>query len=589
MKSFITAISILIILAGCRKDVETVTNEPDNSGYVPPTVTVNGSVAGTVTDENGVPAAGIPVRSGLATTETDENGFYFFKDIPLDVKGAAVSVDAPNYWHASRHVLPRLNATHHAHLALMPKEVTGQFSGDEGGSVSLGEGIDIQFSAYGLHNADESIYEGDVHFSARSIQAGSYEAERLMPGGLRGIDEQNNVRALRSFGMFAGIVHDPSGNILQPNEDSPANLGFIPGPEMASSAPPVLEVWYLDEATGYWRKSGEAVKEGEHYTAEIPHFSFWGLFEGFDPVEVSGTVLSGSGNPVANAQVSFWTEAMYFTSVFTDAEGVFQANLPAGPEFDLSITDGCNATVYNQNIGIFSDDTGLGDLSVPAEDFSTVYVSGRAVNCTGEGISTDYATVCTGTGCAQLFPDSEGFFDQTLGLCGDADLFFLFFDQSTGLSASLTEESADSLNLGEVELCEAIEGDFFSFVVNGDTTFYPYPFHNSTQGTQKIRSTDSFFDISIAWQADDFDTGLYSGNAVEFAYLENVPSDLGPTELRQASCGFGECDNITINVEIFSLDAGYVEGSFSGTVLYSSSTIGPQPNTAIEGSFKISL
>ena len=578
-------ICILPFLSGCRKDEEQFSSTRSSQGFVPPEITVNGSVAGSVIDESGQPVAGISVSAGDAVTQTDADGLYLFNDIPLNTAGTPVQVDDPAYWRASRLVVPRHNAVHHTHITLMNKEVKGSFRGDEDGTVGLAEGMELHFEAYSLLDHNGEVYTDDVILTARMIPVSNSEDVAKMPGELRGTDESDRIRALRSRGMFAGIVHGPGGNILQPDASLPATMTFTPQPG-AASPPPVLGVWYLDEAAGYWRKSGEAVKEGDSYRAEIPHFSFWGLFEDFDPVSVTGTVTGAADNPVADAQVSFLSDGQFITSVFTDNQGVFQATLPSGPEFDAVITDACNVPVFTENIGSLPDDTDLGTFAVPAEDFTVVTVSGSAVNCAGDGISTNYATVCSAAGCAQLFLDGDGNFEQTFGLCGEGQLAFFFFDQATGESVTVTAQSEAVLDLGQVELCNSPAEEFISMTVNGETTFYPNPFSVATTAQQQVRATDSNFNISIGWLANVFVTGNFSGNDVEFEYLEYVPN-FGATELIQASCEFAECDNIEVVIETYDLASGVIEGSYSGTILYTSSIEGEQPDTPIEGEFRV--
>jgi len=588
MKNFIAVISILLILAGCRKDVETHSTETNGSEYVPPTVTINGSVAGAVTDEQGLPAAGITVVSGDHITTTDDHGFFMFRDIPLDVAGAFIKVEHPQYWHASRNVYPRHNAMHYTHLTLMDKMVRGQFSAAEGGEAALSEDVSLQFEPGAVVDESGAPYSGDVIVHARTLPSDPPGSAAMMPGSMRGIDKDNKSRALRSFGMAAVEISSPSGQPLQPATDVPARLSFLLSSETAGQAPAQSKLMYFDEASGYWREAGTAVREGNHYIAEVEHFSWWGFFDEYEEVELSGAVVSESGAPTAGVAVNILGPNGIINSIFTDTDGNFLSGVPAGLPLNIQVLNACNTTIFSNDIGALSADTDLGEIEVVEQDFTAVTLSGNIVNCDGEAVAANNVIVCYDQGCDQIPVESGGAFGQTFGVCGNPELTIFFFDPATGEALTLTEPSASEIDLGEVELCDSPAETFISLTVQGNTTFYPFPQYLTTlQGTHRVRAQDSQYNISVTWPVPE--TGTFTNEQVEFKYLEYI-QESGQLQGFQAGCFTNECENFTVTITEFgAAGGGFVEGTYEGVLDYTAGFEGIFPNTVITGSFKVPI
>ena len=78
-----------------------------------------------------------------------------------------------------------------------------------------------------------------------------------------------------SYGMLAVVLESTGGEKLQIITGNTASL-IIPIPSSkVSSAPATISLWYIDEVSGIWKEQGTAKKNGNNYTGDVQHFSYW--------------------------------------------------------------------------------------------------------------------------------------------------------------------------------------------------------------------------------------------------------------------------------------------------------------------------
>jgi hypothetical protein len=90
---------------------------------------------------------------------------------------------------------------------------------------------------------------------------------------LGGLNDQNQMQALQSFGMAIVELKDASGHPLQLAPGKKATLK-LPAP---ANSPATIPLWHFNEKYGLWIQAGVATKTGDSYTAEVNHFSTWNL------------------------------------------------------------------------------------------------------------------------------------------------------------------------------------------------------------------------------------------------------------------------------------------------------------------------
>src|SRR4029078_6258093 len=117
-----------------------------------------------------------------------------------------------------------------------------------------------------------------------------------MPGMLTGLNDQNQLQALQSFGMSVVKLRAASGNPLKLAPGKKATLK-LPAP---ANGPSTIPLWHFNEKYGLWIQAGVATKTGDSYIAEVNHFSTWNLDLEFNSFKLDlqfkdqlGTALTG--------------------------------------------------------------------------------------------------------------------------------------------------------------------------------------------------------------------------------------------------------------------------------------------------------
>ncbi|MFN2428558.1 MAG: hypothetical protein ABR574_00980 [Cryomorphaceae bacterium] len=585
MKNLLILFSILLIAVGCRKDTEDVSSTSTSSGFEPTAVYVNGTVAGKILSEAGTAISGAPVHIGDQTTYTTDDGYFMFRNVHLNTRGAYIHVDHPGYWHASRRVVPKHNQTHYTTLTLMPREYNGQISSTEGGTIELADGASIVFEPNSFVTSSGDTYEGTVAIASRWMDPLQPETKLMMPGAFHGISAENKEVALKNYGITGVDLIASNGDPLQIADGVMATVHFPLHQEMVGDAPESIALWHFDEESGYWREEGAAVKDGDMYTGQVSHFSFWSVNESFETVLLEGTVFNADGEPLANNQVSVLYPAQNTAAMgYTDANGVFSGLVPAGESLILMVSDACNFTVYSQNIPPLSDDTDLGTIEVSADEISTTTLSGELTNCDGDAVNQAIIQICWPQGCQFIFPDADGSFEQTFSWCGATEFNIGVVDYTTGESFSTIEATNSAIDLGTVVVCDGPLETYMSLVWNGTERFYPFPGQYVQFDRVFLRAQDSPYNFRIS--IPEAATGEYTDADVSFNYFDYATDPNVPLFLVSGSCFIGECEDLSITITEYGEVGEFIEGTFSGVVDFTTSN-DYFPNSPISGSFRV--
>ncbi len=574
------------ILLSCRKDESSMQSEvSSSSGFSPVEVTVNASLSGMVVDAFDSPIAGVEVRVGDKSTFSDEYGFFKFKDIPMNVKGAYVKVDHPQYWNASRRVYPEHNAKQYTKIHLHQKELTASLEAADGGTVELPDGAELNFEPASFQNEAGEAYDGPVNLYMRTLHTADHEGINLMPASLKGISKQDKVKALKSYGIIGVEMLSASGQKLQIKKGVQTSVSFNLHDEVQGNAPQTVAMWHFDPLSGYWRESEhQAQKHGTAYAVALEHFSHWGFFDDDETVTVQGTFVNSQGEILSNIPFTINGPMGFLASGFSNANGLFTAEVPVGTDLNLFVQNACNQSIFGQSLGSNSDDLNLGDINIPDSELQSSLIKGAFVGCSGEGLPNIDLTVCWNQGCQDIDVDSDGSFETVLSFCDTDQLTFFIFDPSSGQSLNITEAATEEVDLGVVDLCDAPTGSFISLIVLGDTLFFPTPHQWISNGVTHLRSTDSNYTLRFSFPGQS--TGTFTDDEdIIWQYLNYVQD--GGLQSFQASCHF-DCGNaVTIYVTEYGPVGGFIEGNYSATLDYINGFAGLVPNTQLTGSFRV--
>jgi uncharacterized protein (TIGR02145 family) len=488
---FILFISAILIIAGCKKDNPEPLN-PTPSGLFGANKTI--TLKGTVIDENGQPVEGATVSVGNKTTQTNNNGMFSLANSPVFDKLGFVKVAKLGYFQGSRTFVPS-NTGNVVNIRLLTKINVGSVSATQGGTIQS-QGVAIDFAPNSF-TKNGSAYTGLVSVALKYINPESTFFADEMPGNLLAVQD-GGMRGLTSYGMIAVELTDNTGAELQIATGQTATVTFPLSSGLLNSAPQTIDLWSFDENNGYWKHEGVATLQGNSYTAQVSHFSFWNCDVPWAMVMLNGRIKDNNGNPIQGANIIIQSSNNGSAYSYSNANGEFGGYVPMNEALILSIQLLCNnamQTVFTTQIGPFGVDTNLGDLIVNNSQNTTI-VTGTVVDCNNNLVTNGSISTSSGN-----FFLNNGVFSFLV--CGGSVSITAHSQFASGQPQTLSI-SGSTTNVGAIQACNNgaqvgsvtdIDGNTYNTIVIGNqewmaenlrTTTYANgdPIPNVTDGTQ---------------------------------------------------------------------------------------------------------
>ena len=330
--SVLHALTLLICVCSCKKhdqipvnpppppepDVITVENNRLSAAVTSQTITA--FISGTIMDEDGKNLAGVSVTAGSTTITTNDKGlFQFPSSVTVNKDYAVITATLNGYFNATRTFTPNASgkANHYFEIKLMKPSAEKTIAAT-GGNVVLDNKVDITFPDAAVVTSGGAAYNGQYKVVARYIDPTSSNFLETMPGMLAGLNDQNHLQALQSFGMAIVELKDASGNALQIAPGKKATLK-LPAP---ANGPATIPLWHFNEKYGLWIQAGAATKTGDSYTAEVNHFSTWNLDLEFTNFKLDLQFKDQLGNALTGLHVQAYMDGLNkIKSFYTDNEG----------------------------------------------------------------------------------------------------------------------------------------------------------------------------------------------------------------------------------------------------------------------------
>ncbi len=362
------------------------------------TLNITASVYGRIIDEAGIPVAGATVKSPTANTTTNINGEFSFSDIPLNDYAAYVTASHSGYFSGARTFIARQGQSHYIEIQLMKKNVVGILNSVTGGTINLTSGVSLNLPSNAVKNeATGTKYTGDIHVAITWIDPTNTNGGRKIPGALRGFNAKNLEMGLESYGMIGVSLTGNNGEALQLDTNKNATLTFPINTTIQQNAPASkIDLWSFDETTGFWKQEGTAVRSGSNFVASVSHFSFWNCDAPYAGVRFSVTVRDTKNSPLKQTLVRI--KRVYTNTYgygFTDTSGVVSGLVPTNEPLVVEVmgTGSCAQTIlFSGNVGPYSSTTAdAGVVYVNnTGSYGTAVIAGKAVNCSGVGISSGF-------------------------------------------------------------------------------------------------------------------------------------------------------------------------------------------------------
>jgi hypothetical protein len=457
-----------LLVSSCQKEASGPGGEP------PPTIDeekVTAGIRGIVVDENDVPVVGATVTSSGKTTTTDRYGIFTFKNISLSKNNGYVRVKKTGFFDGSRSFVSVAGRVHTVRIKLLAKNNSGTFTGGSGGTVNLTNGAKLVMPAGAVTDASGNAYTGTVNIAMKWLDPTSPELPFIMPGDLRGITTTGEERGLESFGMLGVEMTGSGGQALKIATGQTAELTFPIPASIAGNAPATIDLWHFDEVNGRWKQDGQATKSGSNYIAQVAHFSFWNCDAPFPLVDVCMTIVEPThGLPLNNVQVRIKRPNGSYGYGRTDSLGNLCGKVPKDEALVLEILDQCNNVIASQNIGPFSANATLGNISVTLPTINTLTISGTIQNCSNANVTNGAAVIYVAGGNTYTAPVANGNFSLNIITCGANVSFTVLPVDYAALQQGAPYSGSGvngNVNVGTLQACGTSSQQYVEILIDG--------------------------------------------------------------------------------------------------------------------------
>jgi hypothetical protein len=528
---------------------------------------VTASVSGFVLDESNSPVVFAAVTAGGKKVLTDAYGFFSIPGAQLSKFAAQVDVMAAGFFSGYETFAPTPGSESHVRITLLEKPDAVTIDAAAGGTVTT-DGASIQLQPNSVVvAATGGAYSGEVNIHARMLHPDEAGLQPGLPGDARGMDRNGYAKTLKSFSPIVVELSTAGGQPLQLAPGKPATLVMPIAAALANDAPDNIPLWMYNTITGLWEEQGVAEKNGDAYTGIVTHFSFWDGATGVPMITVTARIVNSSNQPLAHVPVRITLagqplNAGHGRSGFTDANGVITGAVFSNRDFVLDILTPCATSAYAHTFSAAATDLDLGTLAGNLGQ-SSVVISGRAEDCTGQGIVNGYVQAYN-DGFFHRIPIVNGDFTFSGIMCTNTTVSLVAVNLATYKQNTPQEVTliAGANNLGTLSVCGVSTMGQITYTYDGTTTTIQEPADtiaayslDGFNGTQIITlSGDPNLNQKIAFQ-------LTGNEAVGTNTVTEVFSSAFPS-----GRGFWPA-NITVTISEYCPPGGFIAGEFSSNML----------------------
>jgi len=462
---------LLGVFFSCKKiDNAVITGQPADFSKK-----VTASVNGFVTNENNLPVAGASVQYGESFSLTNRYGYFEIKNATVTENPAPVTVKLAGYFKGIKTFMAKAGKNNFCRIKLIPQVNAGDVDASSGGNVTLSNGLIVALPSNAVVDAvTKTAYIGTIHVSSAWLNPVANDLDQIMPGDLRGLNQNGVLKSLTTFGMAAVELTGNAGQLLQIADGKKATLTFPLPNTIAAAAPATIPLWYFDEAKGLWIEEGVAAKTGNAYVGDVKHFSYWNCDIPNATVPVSFTITDSAMHPLPYIYFSLTPVApnsVGHISGYTDETGLVQVPVAANTSYKLQLSsNACTiAFAYTTEFSVQENSVGLGDI-IFHEGYTTT-ISGTATDCNNNPLANGLVIFKNGYYFEAVPTNSDGSFSRTSLMCGSNSQITVVaqdpISQQESRGHNYTVQAGINNNLGNVQACGTSTAQFIDFTING--------------------------------------------------------------------------------------------------------------------------
>ncbi|MEE9440105.1 MAG: carboxypeptidase-like regulatory domain-containing protein [Saprospiraceae bacterium] len=362
---------IIILVSSCHSDSDESLDGSETTQILTTPIyfeEVTGDLVGVVTDIYNTPISGATVHTYSSNTTTNDLGIFRFDNINMDRQGTYVRISANGYINGYDWVYPD-NAITTSRVSLKKVNNEIAFSSVQGGSISFDNNSKVNFGEGILSSQSGSNYSGDIIINGFSIFPEDHNVGNVMPSGLIGIDNKNRHRVL---GIYTGAfvkASTPEMEALKIKSDKNYQLEMLIPVGLRSQAPEQIPFWYFNDNSGYWIEKGMAKISGNNYIVDVPNFGYWICATPYAMVQICGKVVNDTELPSQNYQLKTTVNNTIVKIGYTDSEGFYCGQIPAGEEIEIEVLNPyCDEVIGSMIVDPIEEISDLPTIVIDSED-----------------------------------------------------------------------------------------------------------------------------------------------------------------------------------------------------------------------------
>lgn len=428
-------------------------------------------INGLISNDSGEPITEAALSFGIDTKLSDELGYFSFEGVPADTRDAILRVTADGFLPATRRITVLSPNTINLNITLIPIPDEESFSAEDGKVVNVSDRAQLTFFPNGITKNGEP-YSGNVNLKSYHLAKDDEQLYKKLPGDLIGVDQQQDLTLLETYGMLYAILEDDAGNELQPDASITAQIKIdIPEVDRAQ-APNEIPMWYFDDNQGLWIEEGIALKENNSYVAEVTHFSWWNIdvpLGELITVCIEATDVS-TGLPLKNTDVFFRSGGIEFGSQITNNDGKLCVSVPSQRVITLSLNSSCQYTSSSE-IGPFEQSTDDVQVELGTNEANTITINGSVSDCDGQPLLVDIISVSRNGNRSAIETTGDGTYNYSVVCPVDNEkINFLVYNKATESAATeeFTVNSGVETSQFDIAVCGNDSQDILIATIEGE-------------------------------------------------------------------------------------------------------------------------
>jgi hypothetical protein len=580
MQTRIFLLAFFVITSWSCKKTKVITTGFNNSAKVIATI------IGSIEDENGSALSDALVEINNIKYITTESGFFNFNKIQIKELAQLVSVTKEGYFSAFRTIHSKYGGNSNIVIKMIKKENPIIFQSQSGALVSKNE-LELLLPSRGYKNKISGApYSGEIRVFVAPILTHDDDFLKKIPGDLRGLNSNNNLSGLASFGMVTIELEDPLGNPLQIGKDEIVTIKMPIANTQLSTAPTDIPLWYFDSEKSLWVEEGKAKKVGNKYEGMVKHFSTWAfnISNGLPPVNFSVRFMNNLNLPLLGCEIRLKAlQPVFNGGGWLNYDGDASGDIMSNTSYLLELIPfTCNSAIYTTTFASTTANVNLGTITIP----NLTTVSGSINDCNNNPIANNGGFLFNGGPATPFLADGLGNFSFCISNCNLPYFATIIIPSSTlNYGDTSVALSAGTNNLGSIRNC-GYRPRSISCTITNQSTGKVYSLFGTYHGPlipiiqpliSKSTLSNGITNINGGVLSDnlangevylDFDgngtSGIHNLTFIHFThrYTPNANNSTVTTI-------FHANVNIPINIISYSStpNIGFVSGSFNGTFM----------------------